>query len=92
MKRQIIYTFEFRGSQKESIKLICGDPWGFQDLESALSLFTNYLSNLWKKEIHRSCVKPYMAKGVLVTNKNTEYLQFSMMPDKIDLKEYIVLT
>ncbi len=91
MKKQIIYTFELRKSETECIKLICGDPWSFQDQESALLLFTAYLSNLWVKEIHKALIKPYMSKGVLVTNDKSEYIQFSMLPDKIDLKEYTVL-
>ncbi len=91
MKKQIIYTFELRKSKEECIRLICGDPWSFQDQESALLLFTDYLSNLWEKEIHKALVKPYMAKGVLVTNKNTKYLQFSMSPDKINPEDYTVL-
>ena len=91
MSSQIIYTFELRKSENESIKLVCGDPWSFQDQNSAKLLFTKYLCDLWSMNIDPVLLVPYMSKGLLITNDKSKYIKFSMLPDKIDLNEYKVL-
>tara|TARA_R110000787_G_scaffold44901_5_gene109807 strand:+ start:590 stop:868 length:279 start_codon:yes stop_codon:yes gene_type:complete len=91
MKQSIIYTFELRKSKDEIIKLICGDPWSFQDQQSAKLLFTEYLCNLWEMDLNSALIIPYMSKGVLVQNKGSEYIKFSMSPDKLCLNHYKIL-
>jgi|TARA_A100001518_G_C1227290_1_gene80734 hypothetical protein len=92
MSKEIIYTFEYRINQGETLKLMCGIPWGECTFDDAVKLFTKYVSKYLNKTIDPVYIKPYMARGYFVTNKNSKYLTLPHLPQiKVDPNEYYLL-